>query len=100
MPLGGCCKEKSKGHRNFLRGCKEGGFEYIRMQEKLAYMCWPQAAWRCSEWLVIVVVISLILNLFLPHLRNKTAGQIKTISPDDFRLIHQKNWIFMRIQNK
>jgi len=28
----GCCKEKLKGNGNFLGGCKEGDFEYVRME--------------------------------------------------------------------
>ena len=32
--VGGCHNEIFKGNRNFLGGCKEGGFEHIRMEEE------------------------------------------------------------------
>ena len=52
LGLGGCHKERFKGTRNFLGGCKEGGFEKTGVEEEHAQLCWPQAAWCCGELLV------------------------------------------------
>ena len=42
-----------KGNGSFLGGCKEGDFEQNGMKEDNAQVCWPQAAWYCSELLVV-----------------------------------------------
>ena len=38
-------------------GVNEGGLETIRLEEECSSLCWPQAAWCCSELFVVVVVM-------------------------------------------
>ena len=41
-----------------LGGYKKGGFEQIGMEEECAQLCWPQVAWCCGEFLVVVGVVA------------------------------------------
>jgi hypothetical protein len=56
-------KEEFKRNLCFIGGGKDWRFEQIGNKVEHLCLCWPQAAWFCSEFLVILVA-------FFFHLRS------------------------------